>query len=179
MSSQAKYIVNSVHEFFEKEKAKQKATLRDQVVKRTAAACGIGVTTVIRLHKEYGDSGGILSSPKKRYDETRVQLVLNEVDVEGIRKEVHEFYQRKEYPTLSSLMEKFKGNNSFNSLTTTAPYGAKLQFPKRPLCHMAHFTPAWIYFTRTGFILTSSSQDNRYGLIYDYYNYLYMTIKGQ
>ena len=64
MSSQAKYIVNSVREFFEKEKAKQKATLRDQVVKRTAAACRIGVTTVIRLHKEYGDSGGILSSPK-------------------------------------------------------------------------------------------------------------------
>ena len=110
LSSQAKYIVNSVHEFFEKEKAKQKATLRDRVVKRTAAACDIGVTTVIRLHKEYGDSGGILSSLKKRYDETRVQLVLNEVDVEGICKEVHEFYQRLEYPTLSSLMEKLKGN---------------------------------------------------------------------
>ena len=57
LSSQAKYIVNSVREFFEK-KAKQKATLHDQVVKRTAAACGIGVTTVIRLHEEYGDSGG-------------------------------------------------------------------------------------------------------------------------
>ena len=62
LSSQAKYIVNSVREFLEKEKAKQKAALRDRVVKRTAAACGIGVTTVIRLHKEYGDSGGILSS---------------------------------------------------------------------------------------------------------------------
>ena len=119
LSSQAKYIVNSVREFFEKEKAKQKATLRDWVVKCTAAACGIGVTTVIRLHKEYGDSGGILSSLKKRYDETRVQLVLNEVDVEGICKEVHEFYQRKEYPTLSSLMEKFKGNNSFKRHHTT------------------------------------------------------------
>ena len=80
-----------MREFFEKEKA----TLRDRVVKRTAAACGIGVTTVIRLHKEYGDSGGILSSLKKRYDETRVQLVLNEVDVEGICKEVHEFLSKK------------------------------------------------------------------------------------
>ena len=59
-----------------------------------------------------------------------------------------------------------------NSLMTVAPYGAKLQFPKRPLHHMAHFTPAWIYFTFTGFILTSSSQDNRCGLIYDYYNYI-------
>ena len=48
--------------------------------------------------------GGILSSPKKRYDETRVQLILNEVDVEGTCKKVHEFYQRKEYPMLSSLM---------------------------------------------------------------------------
>ena len=48
LSSQAKYIANSVREFFEK-KAKQKATLRDQVVKHTAAACGISVNTVIRL----------------------------------------------------------------------------------------------------------------------------------
>ena len=119
LSSQAKYIVNSVREFFEKEKAKQKATLRDRVVKCTAAACGISITTVIRLHKEYGDSGGILSSPKKRYDETRVQLVLNEVDVEGIRKELHEFYQRKEYPMLSSLMEKLKGKNFFKGHRTT------------------------------------------------------------
>ena len=74
LSSQAKYIVNSVREFFEKEKAKQKATLCDRVVNRTAAACGIGVTTVIRLYKEYGDSGGILSSLKKRYDETSLRV---------------------------------------------------------------------------------------------------------
>ena len=35
---------------------------------------------------------------------------------------------------------------------------------------MAHFIPAWIYFTVIGFILTSLYQDNRYGLTYDYYN---------
>ena len=39
--------------------------------------------------------------------------------MEGIRKEVHEFYQRKEYPTLSSLMEKLKGNNLFKGHRTT------------------------------------------------------------
>ena len=32
--------------------------------------------------------------------------------MEGIRKEVH-FYERKAYPTLSSLMEKLKGKNFF------------------------------------------------------------------
>ena len=39
--------------------------------------------------------------------------------MEGIRKEVHEFYQRKEYPMPSSLMEKLKGNNLFKWHRTT------------------------------------------------------------
>ena len=47
---------------------------------------------------------GLLSSPEKRYTASRVQIVLDDFNVEAIRKEVHAFYGRKEYPTLDSLL---------------------------------------------------------------------------
>ena len=44
LPSQSKYIVESVYafKFFEKEKQEQRSLLRNQVVKHTAMACGIG-----------------------------------------------------------------------------------------------------------------------------------------
>ena len=40
-------------------------------------------------------------------------------------------------------------------------------------CHTAHFIPTQLYFIITGFILTPLSQDDWYGLIEVYYNYIY------
>ena len=94
----------SVRKFFEKEREKQKSILRDQIVKRTSAACGVGTATVVRICKEYEGNSGLLSSPEKRYTASRVQIVLDDFNVEAICKEVHAFYGRKEYPTLDSLL---------------------------------------------------------------------------
>ena len=96
LPSQAKYVIMSVRKFFEKEREKQKSILRDQIVKRTSVACGVGTATVVWICKEYEGNTGLLSSPEKRYTASRVQIVLDE----AIRKEVHAFYGRKEYPTL-------------------------------------------------------------------------------
>ena len=52
----------SVRKFFEKEREKQKSILRDQIVKRTSAACGVGTATVVRICKEYEGNSGLLSS---------------------------------------------------------------------------------------------------------------------
>ena len=59
--------------------------------------CGIGTTTVSRLHKDFQGREGLLPSPEKRYVESRVQIALDEYDVAAICKEIHQFY---EYPTL-------------------------------------------------------------------------------
>ena len=88
----------SVRKFFEKEREKQKSILRDQIVKRTSAACGLGTATVVRICEEYEGNSGLLSSPEKRYTASRVQIVLDDFNVEVIRKEVHAFYGMKEYP---------------------------------------------------------------------------------
>ena len=61
-------------------------------------ACGIGTTTVSRLHKDFQGREGLLSSPEKRYVESRVQIALDEYDVAAICKEIHQFYERKGVP---------------------------------------------------------------------------------
>ena len=112
LPSQAKYVM-SVRKFFEKAREKQKSILRDQIVKRTSAACGVGTATVVRIYKEYERNSGLLSSPEKRYTASRVQIVLDDCNVEAIHKEVHAFYGRKEYPTLDSLLGALKDKNLF------------------------------------------------------------------
>ena len=87
-----------------RKREKQKSILRDQIVKRTSAACGVGTATVVRICKEYEGNSGLLSRPEKRYTASRMQIVLDDFNVEAICKEVHTFYGRKEYPTLDSLL---------------------------------------------------------------------------
>ena len=121
LPSQSKYIVESVYAFFEKEKQEQRSLLRNQVVKRTAMACGIGTTTVSKLHKDFQGREGLLPSSEKRYVESRVQIALDEYDVAAIRtcKEIHQFYERKEYPTLDSLLGVLKAKELFKGGCTT------------------------------------------------------------
>ena len=84
---------STLYAFFEKEKQEQRSLLRNQVVKHTAMACGIGTTTVSRLHKDFQGHEGLLPSPEKRYVESWVQIALDEYDVAAIHKEVHQFYE--------------------------------------------------------------------------------------
>ena len=79
-----------------RERSRSLYILRDQIVKRTSVACGVGTATVVRICKEYEGNSGLLSSPEKQYTASRVQIVLDDFNVEAIRKEVHAFYGRKE-----------------------------------------------------------------------------------
>ena len=104
---------------FEKEKQEQRSLLHNQVVKRTAMACGIGTTTVSRLHKDFQGCEGLLPSPEKWYVESQVQIALDEYDVAAIHKKIHQFYERKEYPTLDSLLGVLKAKELFKGGRTT------------------------------------------------------------
>ena len=120
LPSKAKHIIEAVRQFFEKERLYQRSELRNQVVKRTAKACGVSTATVTRIHDEFVDTSGLLSTPEKRYASgTRVQVRLDEHDVAAIRKEVHGFYERKEYPTLDKLLGVVKAKKVFDGSRTT------------------------------------------------------------
>ena len=71
----------------------------------------MGTATVVRIYKEYEGNSGLLSSPEKQYTASSVQIVLDDFNVQAIRKEVHAFYGRKEYPTLDSLLGVLKDKN--------------------------------------------------------------------
>ena len=141
LPSQAKYIVESVQKFFEHERLHSKAVMHNRVVDRTAKACGIGTATVKRIHQEFADFSGTLESPEKRYDEIRTRIMVDEFDVTAICKEVHAFYERKEYPTLSSLLEQLKAEDLFKGCCTTL----WKVLHEIGFCHKKHENKRYIY----------------------------------
>ena len=108
LTSQSKYIVQNVRQFFEKERSVGMSIKRSCVVERTAAATGVSVRTVKYINKEITSQDGTLLTPLKRYSASRVRINPDEFDREIIRRVVHEFYVRKEYPTLAAVLEKVK-----------------------------------------------------------------------
>ena len=113
LTSQSKYIVESVREFFEKEKSVGMSLKRSCVVERTAAATGVSVRSVRNIHNEFSAHSGTLLTPLKRYSASRVRINPDNFDREVIRRVVHGFYERKEYPTLSSVLERVKQECTF------------------------------------------------------------------
>ena len=53
LSSQSKYIIESVKQFFEKEKSGGMSLKKSRVADRTAAATGVSVKTVYNIHREF------------------------------------------------------------------------------------------------------------------------------
>ena len=56
-----------------RKRSRTKSILRDQIVKRTSAACGVGTATVVWICKEYEGNSGLLSSPEKQYTHVLLQ----------------------------------------------------------------------------------------------------------
>ena len=73
VTSGEKLIIHNVRQFFEREKFKQQSIMRNEVIRRTAKATGIGMTTVKSVKREFMTAGGF-SSPVKRYKESRVSF---------------------------------------------------------------------------------------------------------
>ena len=108
--SQSKNIVENVRQFFEKERSVDMCLKRSCVVERTAAATGISVRSVRNIHNEFLSQDGKLLTPRKRYSTSRIRINTDGFDREII---CRAFYARKEYPTLSAVLEKVKEECSF------------------------------------------------------------------
>ena len=100
ISSQSKYIVESVRAFFEKEKLKESCIKRLSVAKRTTEATGLSLRTINRIHQEYVSHDGQFLTPVKRYGVSRIRINPDSFDREIICRTIRNFYCRKEYPTL-------------------------------------------------------------------------------
>ena len=105
--------MENVRAFFEKEKACKSTINRMAVVKRTAEATGLSERTLRDIHKEHVARDGQLLTPVKRYTTSRIRINPDTFDREAIRRLVHAFYIRREYPTIAAVLEKAKEECGF------------------------------------------------------------------
>ena len=59
------------------------------------------------MAEKRASDGAAFVSPAKWYKRDRKRIVVNDFDLEVIRRAVHEFYSDKKYPTLESLLALF------------------------------------------------------------------------
>lgn len=106
---QSRQLVYAAREFFQREKDNG-GPLMDVscVIKRTAAALGVGRNTVMRVCKERQqniDAGGdgLLKTPNKNRTITARVTGLDAFQKDAIRRHVYSYYFEKKYPTLDKL----------------------------------------------------------------------------
>ena len=105
--------MENVRAFFEKEKACKLTINRMAVMKCTAEATGLSERTIRDIHKEHVAHDGQLLTPVKRYTTSRIRINPDTFDREAIRRLVHAFYIRREYPTIAAVLEKAKEECGF------------------------------------------------------------------
>ena len=82
--------------------------------KKTAEATGYCKRTVERIIAEKKRLDGVeFTSPAKRYKKSRKRIIVNDFDYDAIRRTVHEFYTRKEFPKLDNLLQILKEKELF------------------------------------------------------------------
>ncbi|XP_050064650.1 uncharacterized protein LOC126553545 [Aphis gossypii] len=114
--SQTKKMVFNVYKFI-KDLSKQDIILPSmfaQSLKVTAEACGLSERTVRRICKEGKDGltledavqvqGPTFKSPRKTYRRSKPLTELDDFDADIVRRTVHEFYDRGEYPTALTIL---------------------------------------------------------------------------
>ncbi|KAL4153955.1 hypothetical protein QTP88_001788 [Uroleucon formosanum] len=85
-----------------------------QSLKVTAEACGLSESTVRRICKEGKDSldsdqqVASFKSPRKTYKRAKPLTELDDFDADIVRRVVHEFYDRGEYPTAITILTEVK-----------------------------------------------------------------------
>ena len=116
VNSTAKALISNVYSYFKSQQNKSK--VYSSVLKKTMEATGFCGSTVYRVLNELKQLGEKrFESPVKRYVKGRKSICI---DVATIRRTVHEFYDRKEYPTITKLLAVLKEKDLFSGGRTTS-----------------------------------------------------------
>jgi len=130
--SQTKKVIFNVYNYLKSLASSDDMALQEyfkQTQKITADACGVSYTTVRRVCAEgystddVSDSpqtGQSFNSPRKTYKCRKYAKELDDFDSDVIRRTVHEFYEKGEYPTskliLNSVQQKLDYKGSLASM---------------------------------------------------------------
>ena len=100
----ARQIINNVKIFFEEQKKIDVPLKVDNVTNLVAKATGVSKNSVIRIAHEGKENDGVFASPKRRYQVSRDRIMVDQFDRAAIRNTIHDFFVRKEYPTISKVL---------------------------------------------------------------------------
>lgn len=114
--SQSKKIIFSVYNFIKmcSEKKDLNSDFFKSAQKIAAQACGTSYITVRRVCMEANkssvdsDEEVQFQSPRKLYKRAKKCSELDDFDADVVRRIVHEFYERNEYPTAFSILSEIK-----------------------------------------------------------------------
>lgn len=85
-----------------------------KLMSKTAEATGYSKRTVCRVvSKKKTLEGAVIVSPPKWYKAERKRILVDDFNVEAIRRIVHEFYRDKKYSTVESLLAVVKERGVF------------------------------------------------------------------
>ena len=118
-NSTVKTLICKVYKYFKSQQNKSKGP-SGSILKKTSEATGFCRSTVYRVLREQKHLGlKKFDSPVKRYVKSRKSICVDDFDVAAIRRTVHEFYNRKEYPTMTKLLAVLKEKELFSGGRTT------------------------------------------------------------
>lgn len=121
--SQSKKIIYNVYTFLKQ--LSQKSNLTANFFKNaqvlTAQACGVSERTIKRIcaeakniNLETPGASPTFSSPRKGYKRAKTVSELNSFDSDVVRRTVHEFYDRGEYPSAHLILDVVKRKTNYS-----------------------------------------------------------------
>ena len=104
MNSTAKTIITNVYQYFKKQSQKTKSVPL-KLSKKTAEATGYSLHTVEWvIMQTRALSSSAFESPAKCYKAIWARIMADDFDVAAIWRTIHEFYDKRSYPTLKELL---------------------------------------------------------------------------
>ncbi|CAI6359748.1 unnamed protein product [Macrosiphum euphorbiae] len=91
----------------------------ENLVTKLSAACGIGILTVKNTISEYKRTGKV-SSPLNNKKRRTVIDKVDEYDISAIRQKIHEFWFRREIPTLAKIIRVVNDDPDLPNITRSS-----------------------------------------------------------
>ncbi|XP_063382868.1 uncharacterized protein LOC134669294 [Cydia fagiglandana] len=119
LSSSEKTVLVNVYKYVEETWPKDKYPYKTEIVQKTAEIVGVSTPTVYSVLKEYKTHGRVQSPPPPA---TKPSLVnaLDEIELGGIRRKVHQFYFANEIPSIDKMLDAVNSDESLPNFSRTS-----------------------------------------------------------
>ena len=120
LNSTVKKVIVNINDYFDKESKKRRRAESPKPGQKTADTTGYCRRSVERVVGEKRSlERAEFPSPSKRYKQSRKRVIVDDFDVEAIRRAIHGFYGKKEFPTLDKILTEVRRRGLFTAGRTS------------------------------------------------------------